>query len=62
MNPILFAKLFSAMEKFIEQNCESDEWQDFWSPENLALHMAQAASIVLTATIESSVFTKEQEN
>lgn len=62
MNPKMFAELFEAMNKFVEQNCESPEWEktNFLSHENLELHMAKAAEIVFDATVESSVFTRDQ--
>lgn len=48
MKPKLFAKLHEAIEKFIEQNVDSDEWQgeDFFTPETLSLRMAEAARTV----------------
>jgi hypothetical protein len=58
MHPKLYLKLFETMEKFIEQNCASDEWKnaDFYSPASLALRMSQAAENIFDATVEASKF------
>lgn len=61
MKPKLFAKLHEAIEKFIEQNGDSDEWQgeDFFTPETLSLRMAEAARTVFDVAVESSKAAEE---
>ena len=63
MQPKMFANLFEAIEKFVEQNCETPEWEqeDMFAHENLVLQMAKAAELIFHAAAESSRFTKEQE-
>lgn len=61
MKPKLFAKLHEAMEKFMDQNGDSDEWksEDFFTPATLSLRMAEAARLVFDTAVESSKATEE---
>ena len=61
MNPRLYSSLFKVIEDFIEEECESDEWQydSFFAPENMAELMTNAASNIYDAIKESSRFTSD---
>ena len=62
MKPKMFAKLHEAMLKFVNQNCETDEWQqeDFLSPDDLELMMAKAAELVFDTAVQSSQYTERE--
>jgi hypothetical protein len=58
MQPKLYSKLYEAIEKFLNDNCETDEYQalDFYSPDNMGLHMTNAAATVFDGIVEASKF------
>lgn len=60
MNARLYANLVELMEKFIEENCESDNWPDFWADEDLAEDMASAAKLVIIGRVKAQRFYRDE--
>lgn len=60
MNTQLKAKLETAIDRFLLDNCEDRNWPDGWTYDKIAAHMTNAAEAVFDAAHESSVFTSDQ--
>lgn len=61
MNPKLQAKLFEAIDKFVEDNCTSEEWEwlDFLAVPFLADVMTAAAATVFDMNVSASKLAEE---
>jgi hypothetical protein len=62
MHPKLFSSMNDAMQKWISDRAEDDEYiaSDTLTSPNIALNMARAAAAVWDSMVDSSVFTAEQ--
>jgi len=57
MNTMLQAKLEEAIQKWADDNCESDEWpQDTWTGADTVLLMTEAARAVFDAVVKSQEY------
>jgi len=60
MKTELMLTLEKAIEKWIENECESVSWPRVWIPENLHVMMAQAAGCVFDANQAGQEMAAEQ--
>lgn len=64
MNTKMLSKIETAIQSFIEKNCETDLFQEFvdghYVHEQLAAQMALAAYTVFEASIDAQEFAKDQ--
>lgn len=59
MNYKLLAKLEEAIEKFVNENCDDDEWPDTYWPDNGSKLVTQAASLIIDSFEAERVYIKD---
>ncbi len=56
MNARLLARLELHIDNFLTENCEEDDWPDFYIHPTLKEQMAKAASVVFDSSIDGQEY------
>ena len=60
MDSHLFDSLEDAIEKWLNDHCEDDEWPNVFVYSNQSKDMAQAAALVFDASVKGQEFAKNE--